>query len=111
MKIINFENAICLKDQGVVENAFEQIVESFDDANLSQYIGLRQNILGFDFKKNIREEIPTSKGYAAPEMAHQKSYNNSADVWALGVIFYILLARVHPCEKYLKKSQVKYAKK
>jgi len=57
-------------------------------------------IADFGFSKNFGEEkLKTScgsPGYVAPEVLTQEAYDNSIDMWSVGVIIYILLCGYPP---------------
>lgn len=62
---------------------------------------------GFAKQNNNRqllyETICGSPLYMAPEIMHNKSYNNQTDLWSIGMILYEMLFGYHPyhdCKKY-----------
>lgn len=44
-----------------------------------------------------------SQGYLAPEMLQRESYNKEVDVWALGVIVFVLLCGCLPFDDDSKR--------
>ncbi len=51
----------------------------------------------------LHETICGSPLYMAPEIMHNKSYNNQTDLWSIGMILYEMLFGYHPyhdCKKY-----------
>mmetsp|Transcript_12767 Transcript_12767/g.15149 ORF Transcript_12767/g.15149 Transcript_12767/m.15149 type:complete len:333 (-) Transcript_12767:216-1214(-) len=55
---------------------------------------------------NMMETACGTPGYVAPEVLKKQKYNNSVDVWSLGVILYILLCGFPPF--YHEKTQKLY---
>lgn len=49
------------------------------------------------------DEVGTPR-YTAPELLKRKGYNESVDVWGLGVIFFMLLTGMYPFDGSKKKS-------
>lgn len=72
-------------------------------------------LIDFGLAKSIMESSTTTKtffgtvGYIAPEMLSRKPYTKAVDVWALGVLTFILLCGVFPFEDDIrKKAKVDY---
>jgi serine/threonine protein kinase len=57
-------------------------------------------LIDFGLAKVMRESVASSflgtKGYLAPEMLQRQSYDKSIDMWALGVIVFVLLCGCLP---------------
>jgi calcium/calmodulin-dependent protein kinase I len=72
---------------------FELHVVDDDDGDIK--------VADFGFAKRISElevhEVPCgTPGYVAPEILRGDQYSKEVDIWSLGVICYVLLARYPP---------------
>jgi serine/threonine protein kinase len=63
-------------------------------------IGAEVKLIDFGLAKVMREAVASSflgtKGYLAPEMLQRHSYDKAIDMWALGVIVFVLLCGCLP---------------
>ena len=51
------------------------------------------------------------KGYIAPEVAMGKGYWEKIDIWAAGIIFFLLITKHHPFESLMKYKIKEYMQK
>lgn len=58
-----------------------------------------------NFDQNKKKAVGTFI-YMSPEMMLNQDYDEKADIWSLGVIFYLLLTKTHPLQ-YLSERVVK----
>lgn len=56
-----------------------------------------------NLNSNKPKPEPPVQGYLAPEMLQRESYNKEVDVWALGVIVFVLLCGCLPFDDDSKK--------
>lgn len=54
---------------------------------------------GLATKTGTHQGLQGSKGYAAPEVLASKSYDESADLWSTGILFYEVFQKEHPYYK------------
>lgn len=75
----------------------------------------RVKIIDFGLAKMVHDTKTRSflgtRGYLAPEMLRRESYNKAVDVWALGVIVYVLLCGCLPFDDDGSKIPSKEAAK
>ena len=57
------------------------------------------------------EKVTGSQPYMAPERVLHHPYDEKVDMFSVGVIFYILLAKCHPYEHLLKGTVKDYIEK
>jgi serine/threonine protein kinase len=92
LKICNFEYAINATSEMVAE---PEIKEAYYYENYDKMRKIERRLIG---KSKEKKKTVGTYIYMAPEMVMEKEYDENADVWALGVIFYLLLANTHPLQ-------------
>ena len=75
----------------------------------------RVKITDFGLSKIVssRDQVLDSCGtpaYVAPEVLHKSAYHKEVDVWALGVIMYLMITKVLPFTAYEKRQTFKMIK-
>jgi serine/threonine protein kinase len=106
LKICNFEYAINATSEMVAE---PEVKEAYYYENYDKLRKIERRLTGANKEK--KKAVGTYI-YMAPEMILEKEYNEHADVWALGVIFYLLLANTHPLQylsDFIAKEEMKDA--
>lgn len=71
--------------------------------------GAEVKLIDFGLSKEIEEKVSNTflgtKGYLAPEMLQRTAYGKAVDVWALGIIVFVLLCGCLPFSDEIKELQ------
>ena len=67
--------------------------------------GAQVKIVDFGLSKTLKandvmQTVIGTWAYCAPEVFLHKPYTNAVDVWALGILMFIMLAGYHPFDPY-----------
>ena len=77
-----------------------QIHSFLFSCSFHRYNDVQVKLIDFGLAKVMRDSVASSflgtKGYLAPEMLQRHSYDKAIDMWALGVIVFVLLCGCLP---------------
>lgn len=109
---MNFENAIYIGEGDNIETHCNSMLK---DLPLGSFLKMRNNLMNNiksheDPAKHEKNVIEGTLEYLAPERAIEQPYDTKVDIFSVGVIFYMLLARCHPYEHVIGGNLQTYIK-
>ncbi|CZT62669.1 calcium/calmodulin-dependent protein kinase [Plasmodium falciparum NF54] len=125
--LFNFDQSICIQNNFLLYDHtlnhlnmkklnFQKLFSHNNDHKTNQQNNVFNNIVkicdfGLSVKCGFNEFFPYrgikgSYGFIAPELFHECNFNNKIDMWALGIVTFILLGGYrpfYPCSKFQEK--------